>query len=47
MKANIKPEIVWSILRRMWSPGFENCLQEGLGVYYDPEDPMERYVNKR
>ena len=42
-KSNIKPEIMWSILRRTWSPGFENVLDYGLlhGLY-DPDNTLEK-----
>ncbi|KZS94018.1 hypothetical protein SISNIDRAFT_384265, partial [Sistotremastrum niveocremeum HHB9708] len=41
---NIKPEILWSLLRRWWAPAFEAKLQEGLDVLYDPTLPLERYT---
>ena len=45
-KTNIKPEIVWSLFRRGWSPGFETILDEGrLNGLYDVNEPLERYVS--
>lgn len=42
-KSNIKPEIMWSVLRRNWSPGFENILDSGfLRGIYDPNDTVEK-----
>ncbi|OBZ73681.1 hypothetical protein A0H81_06483 [Grifola frondosa] len=44
-KSNIKPEIMWSQLRRKWSPGFENILEHGrLNGLYDPANPLEKLV---
>ncbi|KAH9895573.1 hypothetical protein C8Q73DRAFT_644418 [Cubamyces lactineus] len=44
-KTNIKPEIVWSLFRRGWSPGFETILDEGrLNGLYDVNEPLERLV---
>jgi hypothetical protein len=42
-KSNIKPEIMWSVLRRTWSDGFETVLQYGLlhGIY-DPSNTIEK-----
>lgn len=38
---NIKPEIMWSTIRRDFSPGFERMLQEGLDEgWYDTEDEL-------
>lgn len=44
-KKNIPPEILWSNLRRRFTPGFENILMfpsldEGL-VRYDPKVPLQ------
>lgn len=42
-KTNIKPEIFWSQLRRQWSPGFENILEEGLqNQWYNPDDTLQK-----
>ncbi|KAG6818632.1 hypothetical protein H0H93_003299 [Arthromyces matolae] len=44
-KQNIKPEAAWSQLRRQFTPGFENILDEGLNDgFYDPSDPLESLV---
>ena len=38
---NIKPEIHWSILRRTWTPGFENTLDDGVeNGWYDIGNPL-------
>lgn len=38
---NIKPEIMWSVLRNDWSPGFEAMLDEGVvRGWYDTEDEL-------
>ncbi|KAI9058419.1 hypothetical protein FKP32DRAFT_1582018 [Trametes sanguinea] len=42
-KANIKAEIVWMVIRRNWSPGFESILDEGFNNgWYDPANPLEK-----
>ncbi|KAI9070331.1 hypothetical protein FKP32DRAFT_1663038 [Trametes sanguinea] len=44
-KTNIKPEIVWAVLRRGWTPGFEDILDRGrLEGLYDPNEPLEKLV---
>ncbi|KAF4599617.1 hypothetical protein EYR40_006716 [Pleurotus pulmonarius] len=44
-KQNIKAEIIWSLLRRDWTPGFENILDEGVNNgWYKAADPLEKYV---
>ncbi|KAL0062891.1 hypothetical protein AAF712_010212 [Marasmius tenuissimus] len=37
---NVKPEIQWSVMRKVWTPEFEKLLEEGerLG-FYAPNDP--------
>ncbi|KAG2121119.1 hypothetical protein DEU56DRAFT_873841 [Suillus clintonianus] len=42
---NIKPEIMWSVLRRDFAPGFENILDEGVtrGLY-DINNTLQNYV---
>ncbi|KAG2079558.1 uncharacterized protein F5147DRAFT_784967 [Suillus discolor] len=42
---NIKPEIMWSVLRRDFAPGFENILEEGVtrGLY-DIHNTLQSYV---
>ena len=42
---NIKPEIMWSQIRRRFSPGFEDILETGVfeGIY-DPNDYLHMYV---
>ena len=43
-KQNIKAEIVWSLLRHDWTPGFEDTLDEGVNQgWYKATDPLERY----
>lgn len=43
-KMNIKPEAFWSLLRRQFSPGFENLFDHGINEnLYDPGDPIEKY----
>ena len=45
-KGNIKPEIAWRRLRTSWSEGFEELIQIGIdNDWYDPDDPLERYVS--
>ncbi|KAI0089513.1 hypothetical protein BDY19DRAFT_864419, partial [Irpex rosettiformis] len=42
-KSNIKPEIMWSVIRRTWSEGFESILQYGvLNGLYDPSNTIEK-----
>ncbi|KAJ7278500.1 hypothetical protein C8J57DRAFT_1434292 [Mycena rebaudengoi] len=42
---NIKPEALWSQLRRQWTPGFEDVLDHGLNNgLYNPDDPLENLV---
>ncbi len=44
-KSNIKPEIMWSILRRTWSTKFENIIQDGVNRgFYNPINTMEKCV---
>ncbi|KAI0310015.1 hypothetical protein OF83DRAFT_1278963 [Amylostereum chailletii] len=39
---NIKPEILWSMLRRDWAVGFETILQLGLDMgWYDPDPDFQ------
>ncbi|KAG1856421.1 hypothetical protein F4604DRAFT_1685451 [Suillus subluteus] len=42
---NIKPEILWSILRKDFAPGFENILEEGVvkGLY-DIHNTLQNYI---
>ncbi|KAJ8084455.1 hypothetical protein PM082_003225 [Marasmius tenuissimus] len=44
---NVKPEIQWSVMRKVWTPEFEKLLEEGerLG-FYAPNDPddLERFT---
>ena len=43
---NVKPEIAWSQLRRRFTPGFEDLLDQGLHAgWYDPNDPLDMYVS--
>ena len=42
-KMNIKPEILWSVLQRDWTPGFEKTLQFSVDhQYYDPANDLQR-----
>lgn len=43
---NIKPEIMWSVLRRDFAPGFENILEEGVtrGLY-DIHNTLQKYAS--
>ena len=45
-KTNIKNESNWSVLRRDFTPGFENVLDDGVNRgLYNVDDPLERYVD--
>lgn len=42
-KMNVKPEALWSVLRRYWTPGFEDILQRGVNLgLYDSSNALER-----
>ncbi|KZV88399.1 hypothetical protein EXIGLDRAFT_798661 [Exidia glandulosa HHB12029] len=42
---NVKPEIFWSGLRRGFSPGFEDCLEDGfIFGWYDADDNLHILV---
>lgn len=42
---NVKPEALWSQMRRQFTPGFENILDTGVHEgLYDVSQPIERYV---
>ncbi|KAI6152555.1 hypothetical protein BKA82DRAFT_4338062 [Pisolithus tinctorius] len=44
-KKNIMPEIIWSQLRRRFTPGFETLLDEGLDEgWYDPDNTLQLMV---
>ncbi|KZT56061.1 hypothetical protein CALCODRAFT_413280, partial [Calocera cornea HHB12733] len=44
-KKNIKPEISWSQMRRRFTPGFEDKLDEGVNEgWYDPDQPLHLLV---
>ncbi|PPQ83249.1 hypothetical protein CVT24_001149 [Panaeolus cyanescens] len=44
-KKNIKPEIAWSQLRRRFTPGFENIIEQGvLNGWYDISRPLDLFV---
>jgi hypothetical protein len=44
-KKNVMPEITWSQLRRRFTPGFENLLDEGvIEGWYDSADTLQMYV---
>ncbi|KAL1687133.1 hypothetical protein GGG16DRAFT_117261 [Schizophyllum commune] len=44
-KTNIKPETFWSVLRRYWSPGFEDILEGGqLQDVYNADNAVDRLV---
>ena len=41
-RMNIKPEIVWSVLRRDWIPGYEELIQQGIDEeWYHPGEITE------
>lgn len=40
---NVKPESTWSLLRRDFTPGFQNIFDEGINHgLYDVNDPLEK-----
>ncbi|KAJ6631981.1 hypothetical protein B0H10DRAFT_1937713 [Mycena sp. CBHHK59/15] len=42
---NVKPEASWSQLRRNWTPGFENLLDQGPNAnLYNSNNPLQRLV---
>lgn len=42
---NVKSEIMWSQIRRRWSPGYEDLLEFGvLNGIYDPDNSVHRYA---
>jgi hypothetical protein len=42
-KKNVLPEICWSQLRRRWTPGFEDVLDNGVNRgWYDPSNPRQK-----
>ncbi|KAG6370501.1 hypothetical protein JVT61DRAFT_11414 [Boletus reticuloceps] len=44
-KKNVMPEIAWSQLRRRFTPGFENLLDEGVNAgWYDFNNTLQRMV---
>ncbi|THU75737.1 hypothetical protein K435DRAFT_880248 [Dendrothele bispora CBS 962.96] len=48
-KKTIPPEILWSNLRRRWTPGFEDILESSNfieRIRYDPKDPLQYNVFK-
>jgi hypothetical protein len=43
-KANVKSEANWSVLRRDFSPGFEDLFEQGVNQgWYDVNRPLEKY----
>ena len=41
-KKNVKPEIMWSQLRRRFTPGFEAKLEEGVQQgWYDSNNTLQ------
>jgi hypothetical protein len=45
-KLNVKPEIEWGVLRRLFSPGFEDILEDGVqSELFDPSDPLHVCVS--
>jgi len=41
-KKNVKPEITWSQVRRRFTPGFEDILEQGvLNDWYDTNRPLD------
>jgi len=44
-KKNVKPEVTWSQMRRMFAPGFEDILDKGVNEgWYDMSRPLDLYV---
>ena len=44
---NVKPESTWSLLRRDFTPGFQNIFDEGINQgFYDVNDPLEKYDSR-
>ena len=44
-KSNVKPEILWMLLRRQFTPGFEDIFDRGVNNgWYDINDPIEKSV---
>lgn len=44
-RKNVMPEIGWSQLRRRFTPGFEDILEEGvINGWYDMNRPVDLYV---
>lgn len=42
-KKNVKPEITWSQLRRWFTPGFENILNDGvISGWYDADNTFQK-----
>ncbi|KAJ6553413.1 hypothetical protein B0H19DRAFT_1211058 [Mycena capillaripes] len=42
---NIKPEATWSQMRRQFTPGFEDILEDGVARgYYNVDNPLENLV---
>ena len=40
---NVKPESAWSLLRRDFTPGFQNIFDDGINQgFYDVNDPLEK-----
>ncbi|KAG2150988.1 uncharacterized protein EDB93DRAFT_1249488 [Suillus bovinus] len=45
LKKNVMPEITWSPLRRRFTPGFENLLDEGvIEGWYDSADTLQMMI---
>ena len=43
-KTNIKPEALWSRLRRQFTPGFEDILDFGVNNgLYEADNPLEKH----
>ncbi|KAI6167932.1 hypothetical protein EDD17DRAFT_1882904 [Pisolithus thermaeus] len=44
-RKNIKPEIMWSQLRRRFTPGFESLLEDGVHQgWYDVDNTLQRMI---
>lgn len=40
---NVKPEVLWSLLRRNFAPGFEDVLEEGIrNNLFNVNDPLHQ-----
>ncbi|KAJ6486345.1 hypothetical protein DFH09DRAFT_948853 [Mycena vulgaris] len=44
--SNVKPEIIWSLLRHQWTPGFETILDVGLDAWVKRFNSSQRRADK-